>query len=114
MKNPLVKSLLIVLVAYLLSAGTAFGVTTYLYSPQAGGAVTPVATPPTGGSLNIDPNAPKNAECPTNGQMYTTAEAKVWQSRRPLFAMIENTVEARPQSGLNSADVLYEASPRVA
>ncbi len=108
MKNPMVKSVLIVLVAYLLSAGAAFGLTTYLYAPQGGSAATPVATPPIGGGLNIDPNAPKTSECPINGQMYTTAEQKVWQGRRPLFAMIENTVEARPQSGLNSADVLYE------
>lgn len=109
MKNPIVKGFLLALVAFLLSAGTSYGLTYYLYAPISGGAASPVSTPPMGGSLNIDPNAPKTAECPTNGQMYTAAEQKVWQGRRPLYVMIENTTDARPQSGLNSADVVYEA-----
>ena len=41
--------------------------------------------------------------------MFTSAEEKVWESRRPLFVMIENSTDSRPQSGLNSADILYEA-----
>lgn len=109
MKNPLVKGILLGLIAFLLSGGASYGLTTYLYSPESGGPLTPVATPGIGGGLNIDPSAPKTAECPINGQMYTTAEQKVWQGRRPLVVMIENTTDARPQSGLNSADVLYEA-----
>ena len=109
MKNILVKSLLIFVVIFGLSGGVSYALTTYLYTPASGGAVTPVATPPVGGGLNIDPSAPKTSECPINGEMYTTAEAKVWQGRRPLVVMIENMPEARPQSGLNSADVLYEA-----
>lgn len=109
MQKPLVKALLIGLLTYLLSAGAGYAVTTYLYSPESGGPLTPLATPPIGGGLNIDPSAPKNAECPINGQMFTSIEKKVWESRRPIVAMIENTTDARPQSGLSSADILYEA-----
>lgn len=109
MKNPLIKSIVLFFIAFGLSGGSSFAVTKYLYSPESAGPVTPIATPPIGGGLNIDPSAPKTSECPINGQMYTTAEKKVWESRRPIVAMIENTTDARPQSGLNSADILYEA-----
>lgn len=109
MKNPIVKSVLAFMIAFALSGGTSYALTTYLYTPESGGVVTPITTPGVGGGLNIDPSAPRTSECPINGQMYTSAEEKVWQSRRPLFVMIENSVDARPQSGLNSADILYEA-----
>ncbi len=111
MKNPVVTGVVGFFVAFAVSAGAAYGVTNYLYAPASGnsGPVAPVATPAAGGSLNIDPSAPKIAECPLNGEMYTAAEQKVWQQRRPLNVMIENTTDARPQSGLNSADIVYEA-----
>lgn len=108
-KQLIFKALLIFLLSFLLSGGASYALTTYLYSPESGGPLSPVATPPLGGGLNIDPNAPRNSECPINGAMFTSAEEKVWESRRPLFVMIENSVDARPQSGLNSADVIYEA-----
>lgn len=57
----------------------------------------------------VDLTAPKVAECPINGMMYTKAEANIWNTRRPVAAMIENNVEARPESGLSKADVVYEA-----
>lgn len=109
MNNPLLKSLLIALLAFGFSTATSYGMTLYLYTPDSAGPITPVATPAVGGGLNIDPSAPRTAECPINGAMYTTAEQKVWETRRPLFVMIENSVDARPQSGLGSADVVYEA-----
>jgi hypothetical protein len=52
---------------------------------------------------------PKTAECPINGQKYTQPEADVWETRRPVVQMIENHQEARPESGLSRADVIYEA-----
>ncbi|MFH2019106.1 MAG: DUF3048 domain-containing protein [bacterium] len=109
MKNKTVQIIIFSLVAFFLSAGVSFGLTTYLYSPSGDGSNAPVATPPIGGGLNIDPLAPKTSECPINGTMYTSAEQKVWETRRPLYVMIENSVDARPQSGLSSADVVYEA-----
>ncbi len=47
-------------------------------------------------------------ECPLNGQMLTETHRKRWEARRPMGIMIENHLEARPQSGLTSADVVYE------
>lgn len=103
------KSVLLALVTFILSASASFALTTYLYAPDDAVTAGPVATPPVGGGLNIDPSAPKTSECPLNGAMFTTAEQKVWESRRPLYVMIENSVDARPQSGLSTADVVYEA-----
>lgn len=57
--------------------------------------------------LNL--SLPKTEECPINGEKYTKAESDIWSGRRPITAMIENHVEARPESGLSRADVVYEA-----
>ena len=62
-----------------------------------------------GALLDIDPNEAKDQACPLNGQYYTLTEKNAWSSRRPLFVMIENTPDARPQSGLSKADVVFEA-----
>jgi len=59
--------------------------------------------------LDIDPNAPKDQACPLNGAYYTAAEQAAWAKRRPLAVMIENSIDARPQSGLGKADVVFEA-----
>jgi len=60
-------------------------------------------------TLKVNLSAPKVAECPINGEMYTQAEADLWNQHRPVAAMIENNIEARPESGLSKADVVYEA-----
>lgn len=57
--------------------------------------------------INLD--APKVAECPVNGQMFTQAEGDIWETRRPVTAIIENNLESRPVFGLAYADVVYEA-----
>lgn len=41
--------------------------------------------------------------------MYTKPERTLWEARRPLGVMVENSKVARPQSGLSSADIIYEA-----
>ncbi len=51
---------------------------------------------------------PLTEECPINGRMLTEKHKALWEKRRPLGIMIENHTEARPQSGLTSADVVYE------
>lgn len=45
---------------------------------------------------------------PINGEIVS-AEEQANLNRPPLAVMIENSTDARPQSGLNSADVVYEA-----
>ena len=49
------------------------------------------------------------AECPLNGLRYPPEYRTAWEERRPLGIMIENHPAARPQYGLASADVVYEA-----
>lgn len=56
-----------------------------------------------------DPSAPRTESCPLNGNMHTKLAKDAWDKRRPLAVMIENHQESRPQSGLGSADVIYEA-----
>ena len=52
---------------------------------------------------------PKTEECPINGGMFSEVERDIWEGRRPVTAVIENHVDARPLSGLSKADVVYEA-----
>lgn len=54
-------------------------------------------------------NEPKTEECPLNGALYGKTQKSKWADRRPLGVMIENHTDARPQSGLSSADIIYEA-----
>ncbi len=49
---------------------------------------------------------PRITYCPICGKKVTNA---AYQSRRPLLIKVENITEARPQSGLDKADVIYEA-----
>lgn len=54
-------------------------------------------------------NEPKTEECPMNGQLFSKSQKSKWEQRRPAGVMIENHTDARPQSGLSSADIIYEA-----
>ncbi|MFI5241034.1 MAG: DUF3048 domain-containing protein [Microgenomates group bacterium] len=88
---------------YLISAGISLLVFSYVVK-------TPGSS--TGGEQKksrINLNLPKTEECPINGMKYTKAEKDIWEDRRPLTAIIENHADARPQSGLSKADVVYEA-----
>lgn len=57
----------------------------------------------------VDLSKPKTEACPINGQMFTKEEKNIWETRRPILAVIENHSDSRPQSGLSKADVVYEA-----
>ena len=52
---------------------------------------------------------PKTEACPINGKLYTKEEKEIWSTRRPLMVMVENHEDSRPQSGLQTADIVYEA-----
>ncbi len=60
-------------------------------------------------ALVENPNEPKTEACPLDGSMHTKLAKESWDKRRPLAVMIENHTEARPQSGLSSANIVYEA-----
>ncbi len=67
------------------------------------------AIPTPANALVEDPSEPRTEECPLNGNKHTKKAKEFWEKRRPLAVMIENHAESRPQSGLSSADVVYEA-----
>ncbi len=58
---------------------------------------------------NVVDTAPKTEECPLNGKMYSKSQRAKWEKRRPLGIMVQNNTEARPQSGISSADIVHEA-----
>ncbi|MBI5018751.1 DUF3048 domain-containing protein [Candidatus Gottesmanbacteria bacterium] len=97
------------LVLYLIATGLSYAGFVYIGKASPSGVT---AKPNGSGSQEhfvIDPSAPKIEACPINGVMYTKQEKEIWSGRRPLAVMIENHAEARPQSGLSSADVIYES-----
>lgn len=56
-----------------------------------------------------DPDEPRTEESVLNGKLFTLKEMTEMLKRRPVAVMIDNQVDARPQSGINSADIVYEA-----
>jgi len=106
MQNTKVKLIAGLLGLYLVAVGISYAVFSYIIKP-AKKSVTPQNVAQT--RSKIDPSAPKDQECPISGEKFTQAERDIWEKRRPLMIMIENHQEARPQSGLSSADVVYEA-----
>lgn len=67
----------------------------------------PVKT--TAGKLLFDDTLPKTESCPINGAMYSKQQKAWWEKHEPLGVMIENHSDARPQSGISFADIVYEA-----
>lgn len=90
---------------YLLSTGVSLLAFSLVKS---GGTPKTAETP--GGKSKIDISAPKTEECPINGGKFTKAERDIWETRRPITAMVENHADSRPPSGLSKADVIYEAA----
>lgn len=95
------------LVLYLASSGISYAAFRYLAGPSQSALISPL--PVEEGRSKIDLSAPKTEQCPLNGGMFTKGERQIWEGRRPLTVMIENHQEARPQSGLSKADIVYEA-----
>jgi len=92
---------------YLASAGISFAAFRYLGKSVEIGPISPLTEEQ--GHFKVDLSAPKTEKCPLNGSLFTKDERKIWEKRRPLTVMVENHEEARPQSGLSRADVVYEA-----
>lgn len=97
---------------YLISTGISFAAFN-IFGGKGGGdlIVSPVAkvSPSPKVKYKIDPSIPRSEECPLTGVKYTKNEKDVWDKRRPLAIMIENSEEARPHSGVSRADIVYEA-----
>ena len=56
------------------------------------------------------PTEPRTEQSPLNGLLFTKTEMDVMKTRRPVVVMNDNHVDARPQSGINSADIVIEAN----
>lgn len=109
------KNLIVALILYVASAGLSFGALSFFSkdslannSSSSGKTEDPSQTL-LSSLLTIDPSEPKDQICPLNGAYYTATEKTAWETRRPLFVMIENTPDSRPQAGLSRADVVFEA-----
>ncbi|MDO8577132.1 MAG: DUF3048 domain-containing protein [Candidatus Daviesbacteria bacterium] len=96
-------------VLYVASTSLAYSVFSKVGSAPVGKEGATASLPTPSNALVEDPNEPKTASCPLNGSKHTQKAEDYWSKRRPLAVIIENHTEARPQSGLSSADVVYEA-----
>ncbi len=107
-----ITSLIIIIILYVISTSLSYGFFTLI---KGGKQTNEITSPLSEGSeskkskFRVDPSLPRTEECPLNGVYYTKKEKEVWDKRRPLAVMIENSTEARPQSGLSLADIVYEA-----
>ena len=91
---------------YLISAGISWVGFSFLINDTASGFVSEGLD---SDRSKITVDLPKTQECPINGQFYTEPEKAIWETRRPIAAMVENHHESRPPSGISKADVIYEA-----
>lgn len=103
------KLLLYAFISYFIATGIGYYI--FAMSPLADKFNSPVPPPATtaGGQLAFDQALPKTEACPINGELYSKQQKAWWEKHRPLGIMIENHEDARPQSGINAADVTYEA-----
>lgn len=86
-----------------------FGFSNFLFKTTGSNPAGSISSKLVDGRLTFDSSAPKTEECPLNGVKYSKEQRDWWEGHRPLGVMIENHEEARPQSGLSYADVVYEA-----
>lgn len=109
-KQQYIVTSIIGIALYLISTGLSYAGFSYFGGTKS---TYPTLTDSTGDAsqdhFGIDPSIPRTEACPINGELFTKQERETWEKRRPLAVMIENHAEARPQSGLSYADVVYEA-----
>ncbi|OGG15125.1 hypothetical protein A2773_04515 [Candidatus Gottesmanbacteria bacterium RIFCSPHIGHO2_01_FULL_39_10] len=117
MKNiiPILKSNILLVILYIglffVSTGASYAI---FSSSAAGGDGTLLSpnskiSPSKRAHFKVDPKIPRDQVCPLDGMKYTKKEKDVWEKRRPLAVMVENSEDARPQSSLSRADIIYEA-----
>lgn len=105
------KNIIIAVLIYLGSAALSYVLFTTVLPNGLGQIASPIAEPKktADGKLVFDDSLPKTESCPLNGAMYSKQQKAWWEKHRPLGVAIENSTDARPQSGLSSADVVFEA-----
>ena len=101
-----------VLVLLLIAIGIAGGTWWYInkVKPSTSNIVSPLADEKTKSKENIIEKLlpQKTVQNPLTGIMYTSEEATSWKDKHLLGVMINNYTDARPQSGLIDADLVYE------
>lgn len=105
--NKKVTSIVLIIAVYILSAGISY----VLFGQSVAKKAIPQKETSNSqyGKVAFDDDLPKTEPCPLNGTLYSKPQREWWEKHRPLGVMIENHVDSRPQSGLSSADVVYEA-----
>src|SRR5260221_5060312 len=108
MKN---KNFILGLIAVMLFIASAFASFAFFSNSSFAKKAIPSTLPKvtSNGSLVFDQTLPKTEPCPINGALYSKQQRTWWEKHRPLGVMIENSTDARPQSGISFADVTYEA-----
>ena len=110
--NNTIKTIILAVIVYVSSAGISYAL--FVQQPPSAGISKEQKTGQEKKqndyqAVTFDEAKPKIEACPLNGVLYSKDQKKWWEGHRPLGVMIENHVEARPQSGLFAADVIYEA-----
>lgn len=111
-KRSIITTIIIAVILYAVSTGVSYAVFNLVGSRKVDNSITsPVdgQTVDKKARFKVDPSLPRTEECPLNGVFYTKKEKDIWSNRRPLAVMIENSVDARPHSGVSLADIVYEA-----
>jgi hypothetical protein len=90
---------------YLFSAGASWAIFSYF----GGGSQISLLSGLGESRSRINLDLPRTETCPLNGGMFTKIESDIWEARRPIAIIVENHADARPQSGLSKADIVYEA-----
>lgn len=114
MDNRKLMYIIVGLVLYIVSAvGSYFFFVSSPAAKQAAAAQAAKSAAPTATNdfkqLTFDQSQPKTQACPLNGVLYSTQQEAWWKQHAPVGVMIENEIDARPQSGISFADITYEA-----
>lgn len=109
--NSKLKTPLVIVVLFVVSTAASYFLFSKVFPSSVGKktSVVPSAEVTKDGRVTFDSKLPKTEVCPLNGAMYSKPQRQWWETHRPLGVMIENHQESRPQSGLTSADIVYEA-----
>lgn len=111
MDSKKITIIIFTIIVYLVSTGGSYFYFSKYTTVSKNNVTSPVSTQTksTADRITFDQSLPKTESCPLNGVMYSTQQRDWWRKHRPVGVMIENHEEARPQSGLSFADVVYEA-----
>ncbi len=101
--HPRLRAVLIILLVNIL----VFGVGAFIWVVVLKKTPNTILNPLANDSINVTDKSNK-VQNPITGELSEEFQALAWKDLRPLGVMVNNYVDARPQSGLIDADVVYE------